>query len=116
MTRTEHKYAWIRYLDLPLNRVLLLLLLNAIYLTIFIRKLFFSLKKNIREQRTSRGIRCLFCLLKISCITKKLKRFHKYHMSHDAFSPEFTLFQVGVIRGTPQHEGQVNLTSHTLLQ
>ncbi len=37
LTRTEHKYAWIRYFDLPLNRVLLLLLLNAIYLTIFIR-------------------------------------------------------------------------------
>ncbi len=47
---------------------------------------------------------------------KKLKRFPKYHMSHDAFSLEFALFQVGVIRGMPQHEGQVNLTSHTLLQ
>ncbi len=37
LTRTEHKNAWLRYFDLPLNRGLLLLLLNAIYLTIFIR-------------------------------------------------------------------------------
>lgn len=47
----------------------------------------------------------------------KLKRFHKNKMSHDALhSPEFAVFQVGVIRGTPHHEGQVNLASHTLLQ
>jgi hypothetical protein len=37
LTLTEHQYNWFRYFDLPLNRGLLLLLLNAIYLIIFIR-------------------------------------------------------------------------------